>query len=631
MCGICGIVPPPGDAVDPFVLGRMMQAMIHRGPDDAGQWVGGGQALGFRRLSILDLAGGRQPMANESGSVVSVVNGEIYNYRELRDELRRRGHRLHSNSDAEVVPHLFEEGGIAGLTARLRGMFALALVDRATETLYLVRDHFGIKPLYYSQSGGGLWFASEIKSLLASGRVKPELDLSSLWNYLSFQYVPEPGTMFAGIQKLPPAHYLAFRRGTASLTRYWQAAFRPDDRWTLPDLALAIEERLRDSVRRHMVSDVPRGAYLSSGIDSSAVVALLREREPVDTFSIGFSGRHGEINELSLAAQTAQQLGTRHHEVIVTAERYQAELPRIIRAQEDPIADPSAPALYFLAEEARRYVTVVLSGEGADELFAGYPIYHEPYALRPFAWLPAGMRAAVGRWALRLPPGLKGRGYLERGAEPLEHRFIGNAKMFSDPEKRALLTPAATARATPAAWELTAPYWAPTTGLDPVTRMQTVDCHTWLPGDILMKADKMSMAHSLELRVPFLDVQVFELAATVPERYKVAGGTTKYALREALRPLLPEPLASRPKLGFPIPIRRWIGHEMREFVRDQFASADVLYFNRAMLRDILEAEGPTVINRDRKLWTILVFLLWHRAFLEQPVRAERPECPAERV
>lgn len=628
VCGICGVVPSQ-ELVDPRLLSAMMRAMVHRGPDDEGSWSDKTHALGFRRLSILDVSGGHQPMTNESGAVVAVVNGEIYNFQEIRKRLQRHGHRFHSASDAEVVPHLYEEGGIDALTRELRGMFAIALVDRQTRTLYLVRDHFGIKPLYYSATEQGFMFASEIKSLLASGAIEPRVDRDGLWNYLSFQYVPDPHTMLKGVKKVPAAHYLEYRAGHSRLVRYWQAQFAPDDHWTLPELAHAIEDRIRDSVRRHMVSDVPRGAYLSSGIDSSAVVALLREHQPVDTFSIGFSGQHGEVNELSVAAQTAEILGSRHHEVLITPERYQAEFSRIIRAQEDPIADPSAPALYFLAEEARRHVTVVLSGEGADELFAGYPIYHEPYALRPFEWMPQSLRGQMGEWALRLPKGFKGRGYLERGSVPLEHRFIGNAKMFSLLEKKLLLDPDAVPDDAQEAWQITAPYWKETRGLDPVSRMQTVDCHTWLPGDILMKADKMSMAHSLELRVPFLDVEVFELAATIPERYKVAGGTTKLALREALRPILPEKIASRPKLGFPIPIRHWLQHEMREYVHDVVSSTTVPYFKRDQLRGILDADAKSVVNRDRKLWTILVFMLWHKEFIDQSRESFQTSCAAE--
>ena len=613
MCGVCGF------ATNDQVLGeasldQMVDAMIHRGPDDRGVAYFGTAGLGFRRLSIVDIKDGHQPMTSEDGTIVAVVNGEIYNFREIRDQLLKKGHRFHSASDAEVVPHLYEEGGIEGLSRQLRGMFAVAVLDRRTGVLHLLRDHFGIKPLYYSATSRGLFFASEVRSLLKSGQMGVDINDRGLWHYLTFQYVPDPETMFAGIHKVPPAHYLSYRGGHVALTRYWQLAFTPDSSWTLPALKEAIHATLKDSVKRHMMSDVPRGAYLSSGIDSSAIVAFLRHHQELNTFSIGFPGEHGEINELDEARETARLLGTKHHEVVISAEEYLDSLAGIIRSQEEPIADPSAPALYFLAREAKRHVTVVLSGEGADEIFAGYPIYHEPYALKPFDYLPLSLRHGIGRAAEFLPPSVKGRGYLVRGAQELERRFIGNAKIFTEAEKAHMLRPDWIKNSEPY-WSLTAPYYEATHDLDPVTRMQTVDGHTWLPSDILMKADKMSMAHSLELRVPFLDVTVFELAATIPEKFKVTAGTTKFAMREALRQELPQPIAERPKLGFPIPIRYWLDHQMREFSRDVLAPANTPFFEPSAVQILLNGSQHTVVNRDRKLWTLMVFALWYDDFM----------------
>lgn len=618
MCGICGIVSPVGAAVNPAMLRGMMDAMIHRGPDDAGSWIQGSTALGFRRLAILDPVGGHQPMFGEDGQIVTVTNGEIYNFRELRSELKARGHRFHSESDAEVVPHLYEEWGIAGVT-RLRGMFGLAIWDHRRGRVYLVRDHFGIKPLYYAVANRTLYFASEIRGLLASGRLERMVNHRALRHYFSFQYVPDPMTIFEGIHRVPPAHYLMFENGEVTLKRYWQLEFHPDPDASLAEMAARIQTVMRDSVNRHMVSDVPRGAYLSSGIDSSLVVALMREREPVETFSIGFSGKHREINEVVDARETATTLGTSHHEVVIDADRYRDMLPAIVAAQEEPVADPSAPALYFLAQAARRQVTVILSGEGADELFGGYPIYSEPAALAPFECLPATLRAQVGEFAARLPRGMKGRGYLTRGALPLNRRFIGNARIFSEAEKDAFLEPEAGAQPV---FDITDPYYQMTAHLDPVARMQMVDCHTWLPGDILMKADKMSMAHSLELRVPFLDVEVFETAAQLPSSLRVGWGTTKVALRHAARGLLPPAVFNRPKLGFPIPIRDWIRGPMRDFVHDVFDSChpdgvDMAYFSR-----LLEDRTQYVFNRDRKIWTGMIYSLWHRAYMEQWTHCE---------
>lgn len=631
MCGVCGFATSEL-VVSQENLDNMIDTMIHRGPDDRGIAYFGTTGLGFRRLSILDVNGGHQPMRSEDGSIVTVVNGEIYNFRELRQELLQKGHRFHSGSDAEVVPHLYEESGIDGLAQKLRGMFAAAVVDRRNGSLHLIRDHFGIKPLYYALTSKGLLFASEIRSLLRSGLIHPTLNERGLWHYLTFQYVPDPETMFAEIHKLPPAHYLSYIRGHASLTRYWQLSYSPDSAWTLPALTEAIHSQLKDSVKRHMMSDVPRGAYLSSGIDSSAIVAFLRQHQQLNTFSIGFSGDHGEVNELEHARQTARLLDTIHHEVIISPEEYLDALPDIIQFQEEPIADPSAPALYFLAREARRQVAVVLSGEGADELFAGYPIYHEPYALKVFDYLPSPVRKGLGQAAERLPASVKGRGYLMRGAQSLEHRFIGNAKIFSEAEKERLVHPD-WSRAREPYWALTAPYYEASRGLDPVSRMQTVDGHTWLPSDILMKADKMSMAHSLELRVPFLDVKVFELAATIPERFKVTAGTTKFALRQALLPELPKEVAERPKLGFPIPIRHWLDHQMRDFAHDLLTPANTPFFQPVAVQALLAGNPKTIVNRDRKLWTLLVFTLWCEKFAgdfgsthkgHQPVSEEVP-------
>ncbi len=614
MCGVCGFASKQS-RFSKDQLDRMVDSMVHRGPDDRGTLFLNTMGLGFRRLAILDQAGGHQPMSCEDGSVHAVVNGEIYNYKGLRASLIAKGHVFHSKSDAEVVPHLYEEGGIEALTHQLRGMFALALIDRKTESLYLVRDHFGIKPLYYTRKSDGLFFASDIQSLFAASVMTPHINDTSLWHYLSFQYVPDPHTMFAGVCKVPPAHYLMYRRGRVELTHYWKMGYDPDPSWTLPNLADAIHDVLKDSVRRHMMSDVPRGAYLSSGIDSSAIVAFLRQKEEVDTFSIGFGEDHGEVNELLQARETAHVLGTRHHEVTVTAQEYRDMLPTIVASQEDPLADPSAPALYFLAREARRHVTVVLSGEGADELFAGYPIYAEPHALKIFDYVPPKARHVLGQMAATLPPQMKGRGFVIRGSQTLQKRYMGNAKIFSEEEKVKLVPWIGDGKPY---WTVTEPWYAASHHLDPVSQMQTIDGYTWLPGDILMKADKMSMAHSLELRVPFLDVAVFELARTIPPQFKVGQGTTKLALREALRGELPSTLANRPKLGFPIPIRHWLQPHgyFYDFVREILNPHRAPYFESSAVQSLLSAPKGTIFNQDRKIWTLMIFALWHQEFLD---------------
>lgn len=617
MCGICGFATVQR-VFERSRLDRMVDAMIHRGPDDRGVAYFHRAGLGFRRLSIIDLSGGHQPLTNENGQIVAVVNGEIYNYQELRRELLQQGHRFRSDSDAEVVPHLYESGGMEAVSQKLRGMFAAAIWDRRDQSMHLIRDHFGIKPLYYSVTPQGLFFASDIRSLLAGEAVDPAMDRQALWHYLTFQYVPDPRTLLRGVQKLPPAHYLTFRCGRPSLTRYWQLEYRPDPAWKLPELAEAIHKTLQDSVKRHLVSDVPVGAYLSSGIDSASVVSFVRQQQPVDTFSVGFADNPGDANELHAARETAKHLDTQHHEIVIAPEEYMELLPRIVASQEDPVADPSAPALYFLAREARRHVTVVLSGEGSDELFGGYPIYHEGHSLRPFEWLPERARRMLGQWALKLPQGLKGRGYLLRGSERIETRYVGNAKMFSEEEKRQLL-PDAAPEMEPY-WTVTAPYFAATAGMDPAERMQTVDAHTWLPGDILMKADKMSMAHSLELRVPFLDVAVFELASTIPASLKLGQGTTKLALRRAMQPDLPQAQVERPKLGFPVPTSHWIHGPMEDVIHDMLQPAHLPYIDAHAVQALWDAPAGAIARRDRKIWTLLILSLWHQAFLGHPQR-----------
>lgn len=602
----------------------MADRIVHRGPDDEGFYLGTGVGLGFRRLAIIDVTGGHQPLSNEDGSVWVAFNGEIYNYRSLRDELLRRGHRFRTDTDTEILVHLYEEES-TDLVHRLRGMFAFAIWDESQRTLFLARDHFGIKPLYYTRTDDGIAFASEIKSLLAvpgvAARVKPE----SLWNYLTFQYVPDPDTMFEGIYKLPPAHRLTWREGDVRLERYWEAAFEPEDR-PLPAFVEEVQEVLRDSVRVHMNSDVPRGAFLSSGVDSSTIVALLKELEQVKTFTVGFDGAGG-MSEIEYARGTARLLGTEHRDVVVSADRYASVLPDLAFHQDEPVADPSAIALYFVAELASSEVAVVLSGEGADELFGGYTIYREPLSLRVFRFLPGEVRRGLGKWAHALPRGMKGRGFLLRGSRTLPDRFVGNANIFSESEKEAFVKfrprdgfdgPKA----------VTGPLYDRFSEMDEVTQMQSIDIHTWLPGDILMKADKMTMANSLELRVPFLDRQVFEVARRIPASLRLLEGTTKYVLREAVRDILPEAVTRRKKLGFPVPTRRWLREELYGWAKERLSDSSTgLYFDREWLLARLEDHRSGRGDYARKLWTVLMFLLWHDVYISRKLTVQSAVRP----
>ena len=625
MCGIAGYmsVDPAGSRprAIPAMLEAMQTTMIHRGPDGSGQKVGPGVGLAFQRLAIRDLAGGQQPMVSENGQVWSVMNGELYNYAELRQRVLAAGHRLAGHCDAEVIPHLYEELGLDGLLRELRGMFALAIYDTGSDTLHVARDPFGIKPLYVAETREGFWFASQADALVAAG-VPAQVDPVALWHYLTFQYVPGPATLWQGIRQVEPGTSQSWRRGARAVDRFADLTFAPDGDWTRERAAAAVRAALEESVAAHLVSDVPVGAYLSGGIDSSAVVALMRKHQQVDTFSIGFEGATPERDELPRARRTAQALGSRHHELYVSARDYGDHWEDIVRAQGDPVADPSAPALYFLAREARRHVKVVLSGEGADELFCGYAIYQEPVSLEAFDRVPPAVARGLSALASRLPDGMRGKSLIQRGTTPLPQRFLGNAHIFREAEKASLFQDGALESPVPPSWSLTGGVYEDTLYLPGPTRMQAVDLHFWLPGDILQKADKMSMAHSLEQRVPYLDRVVWEVARFIPARLQLAQGAFKRALRDGVADLLPDEITHQPKLGFPVPLRRWLTEDLRPLAEDLVASSTDTLLRRDRVHTLLA--GPRRFPaEDRKLWTVLTYLMWHRVFAEgAPARAD---------
>ena len=610
VCGVAGWVRVDGVGGADVPLDRMAAAMRHRGPDDVGlvRFAGGG--LAARRLALLDVPGGHQPVANERETLWGVFNGELYNHRELRDDLVRRGHRIYSHCDSELIPHMYEEWG-AEMVTRLRGMFALAVFAPESGELFLARDPFGIKPLYYVETPGKLVFASEARALLAGG-VGADVDATSVWHYLSFGYVPDPATMWRGVRRLAPGHHLTFRDGKLSLHRYWRPEFEPDQGVSLTESADAIERSLNDSVTAHLDADVPVGAYLSSGVDSSLLVALAAQRRPVQTFSVGFEGSRSGHEELTAARALAAQLGTDHHEELISARDYCDALPDIAGSQEEPLADPSAPALWFLARAAGRHVKAVLSGEGADELFAGYPMFLEPGSLRAVEALPGPLRLRIGRVAGRLPDGMRGKSFLERGSTPLARRFLGNAPIYNEDEKRRLMATAFAGEEFPASsFDVVAPYYAAADGADDVTKMQTVSCQTWLPGSILMKADKMGMAHSVEVRVPFLDREVFAAAAPLPLTHRIGGGQTKIALRTAAARVLPAATAQRPKLGFPVPFRSWLDGELGALLRELVVSSDDPLLDRRAVETLVDqGAGP---GQYRQQWSLLSYLLWRQA------------------
>ncbi len=612
MCGFCGLLPERGN-VDATLLTRMRDQMVHRGPDEGANYIGQGFALGFRRLCIIDLTTGRQPLCNEQKTIQLACNGEIYNYAALRRELVGRGHRFNTGNDAEVIIHLYEEKGVDCLE-QLRGMFSFVLWDENKQLLFGARDRFGIKPFYYLDQKDIFACASEIKALAILPNFSRQVNETAFMDYLTFQYVPEPRTIYEGVYRLPPGHYLLKRAGMpAKLTRYWRMNFSPCQK-PREYFVEGIREIMREAVKLHMQSDVPRGTFLSGGIDSAIITALVREREAISTFSVGYD--EAGYSELPEARQTAQYLETDHHEYIITPQEFLKHLPHLIWHFDEPVADPAAISLFFVARQARQKITVTLSGEGADEVFAGYGIYREPFALAPYKKLPQPLRYSLDAVARLLPPGVPGKNYLARARRPLEERFLGNASIFSTADKKKITN----GKEQLSPYRITAPLYAQVAHLDEVTRMQYIDLNTWMPGDILVKADKMTMANSLELRVPFLDHHLFEFAATIPLQYKIQGKTTKKILRESFQDILPEEAINRPKRGFPVPTREWLKRDdFQAFFRELMQEEGANWFNKKAVKQLYTAHTAGKQDNSRKLWTILIFLLWHRTFIAKAV------------
>ena len=602
MCGIVGFVGARENAQT--ILQAMMDRIAHRGPDGQGQFLEGPVALGQRRLSIIDLDGGKQPMYNEDGSLVVVFNGEIYNFQALTAELQAAGHTFATRSDTEVLLHGYEEWG-KGMLDRLRGMFTFALWDRKAETLFLARDHFGIKPLYYYQNEEGeLLFGSEIKSFLDHPGFHKALNEDQLSLYLSYQYSQGEDTFFRGVKKLLPAHCLTWQGGEIKIERYWQPAFTPDEGPALAEWEQAIADAMTESVAAHKIADVEVGSFLSSGVDSSYMAALAKVDK---TFTVGFANK--QYDETDFAKEFSAHIGVKNYAYRITPEEYWANLGRIQYHMDEPLADAASVALYFVNREAAKQVKVCLSGEGADEFFGGYNIYKEPFTVSWYDKLPLWLRRAVGAAASVLPP-VPGVNFLVRRGRPLEERYIGNTNLMGERRKRQLLKNY-TGRILPT--DLSRPYFEQTRGQDAVTRMEYCDLNLWMVGDILLKADKMSMANSLELRVPFLDRKVFDLACRIPTSCKVNAAQTKIAMRGAAEKTIPPKTADKKKLGFPVPVRAWLREEKyAAILREAFASeAAEKFFNTAALNKMLDQHLSGKRDNWRQLWCVFIFLVWY--------------------
>ncbi len=608
MCGFVGFTNYIND--DGTVLEKMMNRIIHRGPDSAGKYVDGDVALGFRRLSIIDLAEGDQPMFNEDKSLVLTFNGEIYNFKDLRDELLEAGHTFANNSDSEVLLHGYEEWG-EDLVKRLRGMFAFVIFDRNEKSIFAARDMFGIKPFYYTFMGESFIFGSEIKSFLDHPDFKKEFNHEALAHYLSFQYSPTEETFFKNVFKLPPAHYFTFKNGEMNKVRYWRPQFSETE-GVLEYFADLTDDTVRESVAAHKIADVEVGSFLSSGIDSSYIA----EAANVDkTFTVGFESPDGDrYNEIHFAKEFADTIKVENISKVITPEEYWDTFPKIQYHMDEPLADPAAIALYFVSKLASEHVKVVMSGEGADELFGGYRIYQEPITLTAYDKLPFSIRRIISKVCEYLPQ-KHGINYLVRRGKTIEERFIGNANIFSVKERNALLKNVIAKKAA-SPKVLCDKFYSEVKDKDTVTKMQYLDINMWLMGDILLKADKTSMANSLELRVPFLDKKVMEFAATIPLKCRVNTETTKLALRKAAEKTLPRRTATKDKLGFPVPIRVWLKEEqyynrVKEAFTTDYANE---FFDTEKLLQLLETHKSGKADVSRQIWTVYIFLVWYKQF-----------------
>lgn len=605
MCGFVGFSGKLAERQE--ILQRMMDRIIHRGPDSSGEFIGDDIALGFRRLSIIDLDGGSQPIYSEDGSVVTVFNGEIYNFQTLRAELEEKGHTFTTRTDTEVLVHGYEEYG-EGIAEKLRGMFAFVIYDKKSGTLYGARDYFGIKPFYYYRAeNGDMLFGSEIKSFLEHPGFVKKVNRNALRPYLTFQYSSLDETFFEGVYKLPPAHYFTLKDGEMKIVRFWDEDFTEID-GDFDGYVNEIDETVHESVEAHRISDVKVGSFLSGGVDSSYITACLM---PDETFSVGFD--YNKFNETDYAKELSDRLGITNYRKLITADECFDAFPDIQYHMDEPQSNPSSVPLYFLAKLAREHVTVVLSGEGADEIYAGYEWYDETPMMQKYKKLPGFLRVAAANIAKKLPY-FKGHDFIIRSSGRPEDYFIGQALVWHDKDALKVLKPRY--RTGPSALEVTAPIYERVKGKSELDKKQYLDMNLWLPGDILLKADKMSMASSLELRVPFLDRKVMEQAEKLPHEYKINGKNTKYIFRKAANRTLPDEWADRKKMGFPVPIRYWLREKKYyDIVRDYFTSDFAEeFFDTGLLMSILDEHFEGKANNGRRIWTAFTFLVWYKRF-----------------
>lgn len=621
MCGIAGFMGQVENRAD--VIRNMTEVITHRGPDSDGFFTDDNISMGFRRLSIIDLGAGHQPIYNEDKSLVLTFNGEIYNYKDLRKELIAKGHKFYTDTDSEVLVHGFEEWK-EDMLPKLRGMFGFAIYNTKDSSLFIARDFFGIKPMHYTQIGNDFVYASEIKSILEYPKFEKKFNRKALDSYLSFQYAVPPETFFEGVYCLMPGHYLWYKDGEVETTRYFEARFNPDEEMTEEEAVDRIEKVFENSVNAHKIADVEVGCFLSSGVDSSYVSTYFADQK---TFTVGFD--FGEkYNEISWAKNLSEKIGVEHHTHLISSEEFWDAVPTVQYHMDQPLADPSCIALYFVSRLASHYVKVVLSGEGADELFGGYTCYNDPRVFKIYQTIvPHCIRKAI-RAICRKLPDIKGRDYLIRACDKLEERYIGNAFMYDYKQKQELLKDPSIATRPQ---ELTRKYYYRCRKYDDVTKMQYLDINMWMVGDILLKADRMSMANSLELRVPFLDKEVFKVASSLPTKLRCNKHNTKYAMRKAAVRHMPEATAEKEKLGFPVPTRVWLRDEKYyNVVKTKFKGKTAeKFFNTDVLVSWLDSHFSGKEDNSRRVWTIYVFLVWYDIYFDED--SEKVEKPVNHL
>ena len=601
MCGFVGFIDKEKNKKK--IIKDMADIIIHRGPDSDGYYIDDNCALGFRRLSIIDLDGGTQPIYNEDKSKVIIFNGEIYNYKEIKKDLIKKGHKFSTESDTEVILHGYEEYN-EDILNKLRGMFAFVIYDTANKSLFGARDFYGIKPFYYYKNSDEFIFGSEIKSFLGHPNFKKELNRDMLKQYLTFQYSVLEDTFFKNVYKLMPGHYFVYKDGNLDIKKYYEIKFEEDDSKNLQEWEDIIRKELNESIKYHKISDVEVGSFLSSGVDSSIIATL----SDVDkTFTVGYENK--KYSEIDYAKDLSKKINVKNVSKKISKEEYFNKFPLIQYYMDEPLADPSAVALYFVANIASKHVKVALSGEGADEIFGGYNIYHEPYSVSWYNKIPYPIRKVIGLLAYPLR-NHTGFNFLIRRSKKLEDRYVGNAFIFDPRESNKILNYNDKNNFK----KLTRPYYDKIKDYDDVSKMQYIDFNFWLIGDILLKADKMSMANSLEVRVPFLDRCLISNVINIPSKYKIVGNETKYAFRQVCKDALEDKWANKKKLGFPVPIREWIKEkDVYDMIYDAFDNSYGFFKTKEILK-LLSDHKKGKRDNSRKIWTIYTFLVWYQEY-----------------